>query len=242
MQPMRDLVNRQAGFVSVQHRLLREDLDQALFKWLQGLVLLLAGALQSAFTDRIAEHFGAHFPDPSAGSDLGVVEVSQQRAEILPILDRGFDPGGKGRRHGAFAAGAVFDFGPILGAFQLEGGQIIDLAGFVIDDGLMAQILPASLTVVQGVDLNVVGILGEGKRATGMVGLTAGFAPRFGSQALGLGPLTSISGWGTGTIAAILRGGVLQVAQPALELEGVIDQALQVAFAPLPELLTGLIE
>ena len=65
-------------------------------------------------------------------------------------------------------------------------------------------------------------------------GLSAGFAARLGSQALGLGPLTSISGWGTGTIAAILRGGVLQVAQPALELEGVIDQSIQVAFAPMP--------
>ena len=98
----------------------------------------------------------------------------------------------------------------------------------------MAQILPASLTSVQGLDLNVVGIVGEGQRATGMVRLTAGFAARFVSQALGLGPLTSIGGWGTGTVAAILRGGVLQVAQPALELEGVIDQSIQVAFAPMP--------
>jgi len=134
---------------------------------------------------------------------LGVVEVSQQRAKVLSVLDWGFDVGGKGCPHRAVADGAVFDFGPILGGFQLEGGQIIDLAGFVIDDGLMAQILPASLTVVQGVDLNVVGIVGEGQRATGMVGLSAGFAARFASQALGLGPLTSIGGWGTGTVAAM---------------------------------------
>src|SRR5438874_9145021 len=106
----------------------------------------------------------------------------------------------------------------------------------------MAQILAASLTVVQGVDLNVVGILGEGQRATGMVGLTAGFASRFASQALWLGPLTSIRRRGTRTIAAILGGGVLQAAHLALELEGVIDQAIQIAFAPIPELLAALIE
>ena len=133
--------------------------------------------------------------------------------------------------------------GPPAVLVALSGrNQLRGIVEEVRTDGLMAQILAASLTTVQGVDLNVVGIVGEGQRATGMIGLSAGFAARLGSQALGLGPLTSISGWGTGTIAAILRGAVLQVAQPALELEGVIDQAIQVAFAPMPEILTVLIE
>src|ERR671924_1981437 len=198
MQPMGDLVNRQAGFVGVQDRLLRKDLDQPVFKGCQSLVLLLAGALQRAFTDRIAEHFGAHLSDPPAGSDLGVVEVSQQSAEVLPILDRGFDLSRKGRRYGALAVGTVFDFGPVLGAFQLERWQIVDLANFKIDGGLVEQVR-AARTALQGMDLKVVGMLAEGQRVTGMVGLAARFAPGFASQAPRFGPLPSVGGRGTGT-------------------------------------------
>jgi hypothetical protein len=163
---------------------------------------------------------------------LGVVEVSQQSAEVLPILDRGFDLSRKGRPYGALATGAVFDFGPMLGAFQREGGQIIDLASFEIQDRLVVQIL-AALTMFQAVNLNVIGLRVEGEGATGMVGLAAGFAPRFASQALGFGPLAPVGGRRTRTIAAILGSGVLQPSHFSLELEGVIHQPIQVSFAPM---------
>lgn len=132
---MFDLVDGQAGFVGVQDRLSGQDLPQPLFKGLQGLVLLLAGRLQGGFTDGIAEHLGAHFTDPQAGAFLGVVEVSEQRPEVLPILDRGFKVGGKGRRHEAVTAGTLFDLGPMLATFQLQGREVEDLAALKIDGG-----------------------------------------------------------------------------------------------------------
>ena len=214
MQPMGDLVDRQAGFVGVQDRLLGQDLDQSLFKSLQGLELLLAGALQRGFTDCIAEHFRAHLSDPATGSDLSVVEVSQQRANVFPILNRGVDLGGKIRRHPAPAVGAFLDFGPIFGAGQLEGGHILDLAADVIDDGLMTQV-PAARTAFQGVDDNLVGMLVEGQRAPGMVGLTAGFAPRSAPQTSRFGLLRSVSGRRQRTITAILSGRILPSAKAA---------------------------
>ena len=54
MHPMLNLVDRHAGFVGMEEGFFGEDLHQPLFKGLQGLVLLLASALQRAFTDGIA--------------------------------------------------------------------------------------------------------------------------------------------------------------------------------------------
>jgi hypothetical protein len=80
----------------VKDRFLGQDLPQALFEGFQRLVLLLACALNRCFTDGISEHFGTHLADAQTGSLLGVVEITEQTAEVLSILDRGVDRVGKG--------------------------------------------------------------------------------------------------------------------------------------------------
>ncbi len=119
-------------------------------------MLLLTGGLQGRFADGVAEHLGAHFTDPPAGSFLGVVEVRQQRAEVFPVLDGSFDAGGKGRRRGSLATGALLDLRPMFDAFELEGGQIENLAALKINGGLAGEIL-AARTLQAAVQLDVRG-------------------------------------------------------------------------------------
>src|ERR1017187_3156860 len=116
---MGDLVNGHGRLVGVEQPFLGQDLLQALVKGLQCVVLLSASSLQGGFTDGKAEHLLTHLANAPAGSYLGVVEVSEQRAEVLAVLDRGFDVGRKLSPAGLPATGAVFDFGLMLGAFQL---------------------------------------------------------------------------------------------------------------------------
>jgi len=143
MQPMVDLVDRHAGLVGVEHGFFGQDLHQPMFIRFQRGVLLLPGGLQGRFADGIAEHLGAHLADPPAGSFLGVVEVGQQRAEVFPVLDGSFDVGGKGRRRGLLATGALLDLRPMFGAFELERGQIENLASLKINGGFLGEILAA---------------------------------------------------------------------------------------------------
>src|SRR5258708_16643155 len=136
MQPMWDLVDRQAGLVGVKNRFQGEDFHQLLFKGLQGVVLLLPGGLNGGFADGIIKYLPAHFTDPQAGSLLDVVEIREQSAEVLPVLDWGFDVGWKGRGAGPMAAGALFGFGPVFGAFQFQGRQVEDLAALKVNGRL----------------------------------------------------------------------------------------------------------
>jgi hypothetical protein len=92
---MFDLIDRYQGFIGAQNRFLRQDLHQPLFKGLQSLVLLLASALNRRLTDGIIEHLRTHLADPPAGSLLDIIEVGEQSAEVLSILDRSFDVGWK---------------------------------------------------------------------------------------------------------------------------------------------------
>src|ERR1039457_737272 len=121
MHPMFNFVDRHAGFVGVEDGFFWEDFHQPIFKGLQGLVLLLARALQRAFTDGIAEHLLTHLTDPLAGSLLDVVEVSEQSTEVFPILNWGADLSRKVCRAGVSTAGTLFDFSAMLGTFQFQG-------------------------------------------------------------------------------------------------------------------------
>ena len=143
MEPMVDLVYRHAGLVGVKDRFLGQDLHQPVFKGLQRLVLFLPDGLQGGFTDGITEHLRAHLTDPQAGALLGVVEVGEQSAEVFPILDRSFEVGGKGRHADLLATGALLDLGPMLGAFELEGRQIENLAPLKIHGRLPGEVLAA---------------------------------------------------------------------------------------------------
>ena len=118
------LVDRQAGFIDVEHRLVGQDLLQPFFKGFQGLELLLASALQGAFADGIAKEFFAHLADAQAGAQLGIVKVGEQGAEVPPILKGGFDLLGKRGGDAPVATGAVLEFGAMFRAFQLEGWQV----------------------------------------------------------------------------------------------------------------------
>jgi hypothetical protein len=224
MQPMFDLIDRHAGFVGVEDRFLGQAFHQSVFKGLQGLVLLLPSALQGGFTDRITEHLLAHFTNAQAGALLGVVEVSQESAEVLPLLDWSFERDRKGSRAGSLAAGALFGFSPVLGAFQFQGRQIEDLAALKVNGGLLGEIF-AALTLQQGMDLEVVRSVAAFESAAGMPGLAARFTAGLFAQALGLGLLRSIGGGGRRTVAAVLRGGVAEPPHLGLELEGVIGQS-----------------
>ena len=236
MQPVFDLVDRKAGFIHVEHRLLGQDLFQALFKGLQGLVLLLAGALHGAFADGIAEHFLAHLADAQTGSQLGVVEVGQQRAKVLPILNRGFDLLGKRSRHDLVTAGAFFDFGAMFGALQLEGRQVEDLAAFKVHDRLFGEIL-AALALLQGMNLDVLGMVAEREGAPGVARLAARFAAGLLAQAFGLRLLRPVSRRGPRTIAATLSRNIPQPAHLGLEFESVMDQRVGVGLHPMAQLL-----
>ena len=165
----------------------------------------MAGALQRGFTDRIAEHLGAHFTDPPTGPFLGVVEVGQQGAEVLPILDGSLDVRGKGRHDGPMAARALLDFGSMLRAFQFQRRQVEDLAALKIHRGLLGKILTA-LTLQQGMDLDVLGRVAALERAAGVAGLAPRLAAGLLAQALGLGLLRPVGGRGPRTVAAILSG------------------------------------
>src|ERR1035441_5241439 len=123
MHPMLNLVDRHAGFVGVEEGFFGEDLHQPLFKGLQGLVLLLASALQRAFTDGIAEELLTHSTDPLAGSLLDVGKVSEQSLEVFPILDRGTHRSRKVCRAGVSTAGTLFDFSAMLGTFQFRSEE-----------------------------------------------------------------------------------------------------------------------
>jgi len=116
-------------------------------------VLLLASGLKGGFTDGVAEHLGAHFTDPQAGSFLSIVEVSQQSAEVFSILDGGFDIRRKCRGNGSMATGALLDLRPMFGAFELKGGQIENLAALKIKGGLAGEILAARTTLQASVQL-----------------------------------------------------------------------------------------
>lgn len=192
---MADPIDHQAGFIGMEDRFLGQDFHQPLLKGFQGLILLLAGALQRGFTDRIAEHFGAHFPDPPTGPFLGVVEVGQQGAEVLAILDGSLDVGGKGRHHGALAARTHLDLGPMLRTFQLQRRQVEDLAALIIHRPLRRKVFPAR-TLPQGMDLDVLGRVATLERAAGVTGLPPRLATRLFAEALGLGLLHSVGGRG----------------------------------------------
>src|SRR5439155_9343924 len=196
--------------------------------------------LQGRFADGIAEHLGAHLADPPAGSFLGVVEVGQQRAEVFPVLDGSFDVGGKGRRRGLLATGALLDLRPMFGAFELEGGQIENLAALKINGGLSGEIL-AARTLQAAVRVNVRGRVAGLEGATGMAGLAARFAAGLLAQALGFGLFGSVRGRGARTVAAVLRGRVPQLVQLRLKVEGIVDQALWIGLVPVPQLLATLI-
>jgi hypothetical protein len=130
-----------------------------------------------------------------AGSYLGVVEVSEQRAKVLSVLDRGFDVGRKLSPAGLPATGAVFDFGLMLGAFQLQRGKVEDLATLNLPHRLLGKILAAP-TLSQGMNPRVLGIFDPLKRVTGMTGLTTAGTPGLFAQALGLGFFRPVRGRG----------------------------------------------
>jgi hypothetical protein len=83
----------------------------------------------------------------------------------------------------------------MFGAFELEGGQIENLAALKIKGGLVGEIL-AARTLQARVDLDVCGRVAGLERATGMAGLAARFAAGLLAQALGLGFLGSVGGRG----------------------------------------------
>ena len=172
MQVMADLVDWHARFIRMEDGFLGQDFHQPLFKGLQRLVQFLAGTLQGGLTDGITEHLLAHFTDPPAGSLLDIIEVGEQSSEILPILDWSIDVGRKGSRAGAVAAGALFNFSPMLGAFQFQGRQIKDLAALKINGGLMGEIF-AALTLQQGMNLRVLGSVAELEGAARVARLAA---------------------------------------------------------------------
>src|ERR1017187_5986540 len=235
MHPMFNLVDRHAGFVGVEDGFLWEDFAQPLFKGLQGLVLLLARALQRAFTDGIAEHLLTHLTDPLAGSLLDVVEVSEQSTEVFPILNWGADFGGEGSCAGALAAGALFDFGAMLGTFQFQGRQIENLAPLIVDGGLLGEILTA-LALQQRVNLDLLRLVAPGQGATAMARLAAGLASGLFAQALGFRLFRTVGGRGTRAVAAVLSGGEIGRAHVGLEFEGIIDQRVRVSLPPSPKL------
>ncbi len=175
MQPVIDPVDRQAGLIHVEHRFLGQDLFQTLLKGFQGLVLFLAGTLQGAFTDGVAKQLFAHLADAQTGSQLGIVEIGEQGAKVLPILNRGVDLRGKGSGHELVTGGTIFDFGAMFGAFQLEGRQVEDLAAFKVQGGLLGEIL-ATLTLLQGMNLGVLGVVAEPEGVPGVTRLTPRFA------------------------------------------------------------------
>jgi hypothetical protein len=217
----------------MENRFLGQDFHQPLFEGLQGLVLLLACALQGGFTDGKAEHLLRHFADAAAGSLLGVVEVSEQGAKVLPVLDGGFDIGWEFGPAGSPADGALFDFGPMLGAFQAQRGQVEDLTTLKIQGRFPGKVLAAP-TLPQGMNPDMLGLFTRLECAAGVPGLTAGGAPGLFSEALGLGFFRPVRGRGARTVAAILGGGVPQAVDLLLQPQGVVDQPLQVGLAPVP--------
>ena len=216
------------------------DFDQPIFEGLQRVVLFLARRLQGGFADRVAEHLGAHLADPQTGALLGVVEISEQGAEVLTILDGGFDVGREGRHHGPMAAGALLDFRPMLGALQFQGRQVEYLAALKIQGGFAGEILATVSTLLQRLNLEVLGPVAEGERAAGMTGLAAGLAIGPFRQALGLGLLGSIRGGRSRAVATVLCGGVPQSPHLGLQLEGVIHQAAGIGLLPTPQLFPTL--
>ena len=203
MKVMVDLVDRHGCFISMEDGFLRQDFHQSLFKGLQRLVQFLAGALQSGLTDRITEHFLAHLTDPLAGSLLAIIEVGEQSAEILPILERSFDVVREGSCARPVAAGALFYFSSMFGAFQFQRRQIEDLAALKINGGLTGEIF-AALTLQQGMNLCVLGIVAELQSAARVAGLAAWFAARLFAQALGLRLFWPVGGRRTRAVAAVL--------------------------------------
>jgi hypothetical protein len=73
------------------------------------------------------------------------------------------------------AAGALLDFGAMLGAFQFQRRQVEDLVALKIHGRFLGEVL-AALTLQQRVNPDVLGSVAEWKRATGMARLAAGFA------------------------------------------------------------------
>ena len=73
------------------------------------------------------------------------------------------------------------------GAFQAQRRQIEDLAALKVQHRFPGEILTA-LTLLEWVNLDVLGILAALEGAAGVAGLTTGWAPGLFAQALGLGP------------------------------------------------------
>jgi len=83
------------------------------------------------------------------------------------------------------------------------------LATFKIQRRLPGKIL-AARALVQGMNLDVLGLLAGLKGVTGVTRLTAGAASGLSAQAFGLGFFRPVRGWGARTIVAILGGRVPQ--------------------------------
>jgi hypothetical protein len=128
----------------------------------------------------------------------------------------------------------------MFGAFELEGGQIENLASLKIKGGLSGEIL-AARTLQTWMYLDALGRVAGLEGATGMAGLAARFAAGLLAQALGLGFFGSIRGRRARAVAAVLRGRVPQLAQLGLKVEGVVDQAVWIRLVPAPQLLATLI-
>jgi hypothetical protein len=106
----------------------------------------------------------------------------------------------------------------MLGAFQFQRRQIEDLAALEVKGRLPGQILPAR-ALEQGMDLGVLGRVGELERAAGMAGLAAGLAAGLLAQAFGLGLLGPVGGGRARTVAAGLLHPPPAVSSPSPVVE-----------------------
>jgi hypothetical protein len=112
----------------------------------------------------------------------------------------------------------------MFSALQLEGRQVEDLATFKVHGGLLGEVL-AALTLLQGMNLGVFGIVAEREGAPRVARLATGFTPGLFAQAFGFGLFGAVGRRGSRAVATVLSSGVSQAAHLRLEFEGVIDQA-----------------
>src|SRR6266568_833273 len=245
MQPMGDFVDEHPGFISMENGFLGQDLHQALLERFQSLELRFSGVLDGRFADRVAKELDAHLANSPTGTLLGVVKITEQGQEAPPILNGGFDLRREGRGLARVAAGTFFDLGPVLRALQLQSRQIKDLTAFKILGRLSGKIFPTG-TLLQGMDLDLFGLLAKLQRPAGMTALATGFASRFSAQALGLGwilglwrtiALTPIRGRRPGTVLTVLGQQILQALQFFLQSDDPQEQSAQVLLGPSQQLL-----
>jgi hypothetical protein len=82
----------------------------------------------------------------------------------------------------------------MFGAGQRERWQVEDLTAFKVNRRLVGEVFAAVVALLQGMNYGVLGIVTELQGASGMTGLSAGFAPGLFAQAFGPGLLGPVRG------------------------------------------------